>query len=75
MPFVVFPDALEFAKMEEAGSDPDTRGVRTQLRELRAAGHEIGLHLHPWWANARYEDGHWRLDWGERNICALAHQG
>jgi hypothetical protein len=38
---------------------------------LRRAGHEIGLHLHPWWANARYEDGHWRLDWSERSICTL----
>jgi hypothetical protein len=45
--------------------------VRAQLRELRAAGHEIGLHVHPWWANARYADGHWHLDWSERSICKL----
>lgn len=70
-PFVAFPDALEFARMEEARCDSDTAAVRSQLRQLRAAGHEIGLHLHPWWANARYENGHWRMDWGERNICAL----
>jgi len=70
-PFVVFPEAVEFARMEEAGSDPDTASVRKQLRELRAARHEIGLHLHPWWANGRYEDGRWRLDWSERNLCAL----
>jgi peptidoglycan/xylan/chitin deacetylase (PgdA/CDA1 family) len=70
-PFVVFAEAVEFAKMEEAQSDPDTAGVGAQLRELRAAGHEIALHLHPWWANARYEDGQWRLDWSERSICTL----
>ncbi len=70
-PFVVFAEAVEFAKMEEAQSDPDTAEVRTQLRGLRAAGHEIALHLHPWWANARYEDGQWRLDWNERSICTL----
>lgn len=70
-PFVVFAEALEFAKMEEAQSDPAIAEVRTQLRSLRAAGHEIGLHLHPWWANARRENGQWRLDWTERNICAL----
>lgn len=69
--FVVFAEAVEFARMEEAGSDPDTAKVRAQLRELRAAGHEIALHLHPWWANARFENGHWRLDWSERNICVL----
>jgi len=70
-PFVVFAEAVEFARMEETQTDPDTARVRAQLRELRAAGHEIALHLHPWWANARYEDGHWHMDWSERNICAL----
>src|SRR5215475_1779669 len=70
-PFVVFAEAVEFAKMEEAQSDPDTHLVRAQLRDLRAAGHEIALHLHPWWANARYEDGHWHLDWSEQSIGAL----
>jgi catechol 2,3-dioxygenase-like lactoylglutathione lyase family enzyme len=70
-PLVVFAEAIEFARMEENHSDPDSAGVRNQLRELRAAGHEIALHLHPWWANARHEDGHWRLDWSERSICRL----
>lgn len=70
-PFVVFAEAVEFAKMEEAQSDPDTHQVRAQLRELRAVGHEIGLHLHPWWANARYESGRWHFDWSERIVGAL----
>lgn len=70
-PFVVFAEALEFAKMEEFRIDPDTEELRAQLRQLRGCGHEIALHLHPWWANARYVDGRWRLDWSERNICTL----
>ena len=70
-PFVVFAEAVEFARIEEAKSDPDTAEVRAQLRELRRFGHEIALHLHPWWANARYEDGRWCLDWSERSICTL----
>ena len=70
-PFVVFAEAVEFAKMEETQSDPDTVAVGGQLRELRAAGHEIALHLHPWWANAQCEGGRWHLDWSERSICAL----
>jgi peptidoglycan/xylan/chitin deacetylase (PgdA/CDA1 family) len=71
-PFVVFAEALEFARMEEAQSDPDTAGVRAQLHGLRTAGHEIALHLHPWWANARYEDGRWHLDWSEQCLSRLA---
>jgi hypothetical protein len=70
-PFVVFAEAMEFAKMEESQCDPDSAGVRAQLRELRAAGHEVALHVHPWWANARYEGGRWHLDWTERNIATL----
>jgi hypothetical protein len=70
-PFVVFAEAVELAKMEETRSDPDIGEVGAQLRGLRAAGHEIALHLHPWWANARYEDSRWHLDWSERNICVL----
>jgi peptidoglycan/xylan/chitin deacetylase (PgdA/CDA1 family) len=73
-PFVVFAEAVEFSKIEEAKSDPDSAGVRAQLRELRAVGHEIALHLHPWWANARYEDGTWDLDWNERVIGSLSSQ-
>jgi len=69
--FVVFAEALEFAKMEEAQSDPDVASVRAQLRELREMGHEIALHLHPWWANAKYDDGTWHLDWNERKIGTL----
>lgn len=70
-PFVVFAEAVEFAKMEEAQCDPDSAGVRAQMRELRTAGHEIALHLHPWWANARYEGDRWHLDWSERSIGTL----
>jgi hypothetical protein len=71
VPFVVFTEATEFAKMEEAQSDPDTGEIRAQLRQLRAAGHEIALHIHPWWANAKYQDGRWILDWSEQIIGKL----
>lgn len=70
-PFVIFAEAVELAKIDEAQSDPGSAAVREQLRELRAAGHEIALHLHPWWANARYESGRWQLDWNERNLGTL----
>ena len=70
-PFVVFAEAVELAKIEEARCDPDSATVRAQLRELREAGHQIALHIHPWWENARYDDGRWHLDWSERNISNL----
>ena len=71
VPFVVFTEALEFAKMEETQSDPAISEVRTQLRSLHAAGHEIALHLHPQWANACHRDGQWELDYSEYTIGVL----
>lgn len=70
-PLVVFAEAVELSKINRSGSDPDIAEVRSQLRQLRASGHEIALHLHPWWANAKYQNGDWSLDWSERNICVL----
>lgn len=70
-PFVVFTEAVEFSRIEQAQSDPDSSAVRKQLRDLRAAGHEIALHLHPWWANAQFEGGRWHMDWSERNLGIL----
>ncbi|MCZ7636130.1 MAG: hypothetical protein M5U12_08895 [Verrucomicrobia bacterium] len=71
VPLVVFAEAIELAKIKETQSDPAISAIEQQLRSLRAAGHEIALHLHPWWANAHYEKGTWHLDWTERNLCAL----
>lgn len=71
-PFVVYAEAMEFARIDQAQSDPDIVAVRAQMRELREAGHEIALHIHPWWANARYQDSSWQLDWSEWKIGTLA---
>ena len=71
-PSVIFAEAVEFEKIEQAQSDPDIADVRAQMRQLRADGHEIALHLHPWFANGRYENGRWNLDWNERSFGALS---
>ncbi len=31
------------------------------VREVVSRGHDVQLHLHPQWLEARYEDGRWRL--------------
>ncbi len=68
--FVVFAEALEFRRIQEFQADPSISQVAAQIRRLHEEGFEIGLHLHPWWYNARRENGCWYLDWSERNICA-----
>lgn len=73
-PLVIFVEALEFAKMEECQSDDAISEVAAQLRRLRSQGHEIALHLHPQWANARLDRQGWRLDFAEYNLCVLSPQ-
>ena len=37
----------------------DVRAVREQLQRISAAGHELGLHVHPHWEDTRLVDGAW----------------
>ncbi|HEX5128762.1 MAG TPA: hypothetical protein VFV90_03395 [Usitatibacter sp.] len=36
--------------------------IRRQLNGLARQGHELQLHVHPHWEDARWEDGEWKLD-------------
>jgi hypothetical protein len=69
--FVVFPEVAELEMIEAAGSDAGISAVKDQLRRLRSEGFEVGLHLHPWWYNARYSAQAWQLDYSEYNMCDL----
>ncbi len=68
---VVFVEAAELDAIEAAGTDPAISDVKQQLREFHRDGHEVALHLHPQWANARWRDGQWELDYTEYNLCTL----
>jgi len=70
--FVNFVEVAEFDKIRTYNSDPDIGLIEKQIRELHAAGFEIGLHLHPQWCNARYERSRWVLDFSEYNLCTLS---
>jgi hypothetical protein len=69
--FVNFVEVAEFQKIEEYASDEAIGLVTRQIRELHQSGFEIGLHLHPQWCNARYENGRWWLDASEYNLSTL----
>jgi hypothetical protein len=69
--FVVFAEVAEFEKIEAYGTDPAIDLVNKQLREFYRDGFEVGLHLHPQWANASYQHGQWSLDLSEYNLCKL----
>ena len=69
--FVTFVEAAEIEMIEAKGTDPAIDLVKRQIRDLYSEGFEIGLHLHPQWYNARYENGRWQLDYSEYNLCTL----
>lgn len=69
---VVFVEVAELEKIEAFGSDPAIGLVKRQIQDLHRDGHEIGLHLHPQWCNAHYEQGRWFLDESEYNLCTLS---
>lgn len=71
-PFVNYVEVAEFEKIEAQGSDLAIGSVLQQIRDLHREGHEIALHLHPQWYNARYEQGEWLLDNTEYNLCTLS---
>ena len=40
----------------------DHAAVCKQLKRIARRGHELQLHIHPHWEDARWEEGAWRLD-------------
>ena len=71
-PCVVFVEAAELEIIGFERADKSIFLVERQVREFHEDGFEIGLHLHPQWYNARYEDAQWQLDYREYNLCRLS---
>jgi len=72
--FVNFTEVAEFEMLAAERNDEGIEVVEQQIRDLYKDGHEIALHLHPQWYNARYESGRWALDYAEYNLCTLTPQ-
>ncbi|RLJ22075.1 hypothetical protein DJ030_02570 [bacterium endosymbiont of Escarpia laminata] len=64
VPLTLFVEALEFAAMErEPACQAQSDAVRLQLTEALARGHDLQLHLHPQWWDAKLDPaGNWQLD-------------
>ena len=72
--FVAFVEVAELEMIEAKGTDPAIDLVKQQIRDFHREGFELGLHLHPQWYNARYENGRWLLDYSEYNLCRLLQE-
>ena len=48
-----------------------TRLIEEQVKSAVTCGHDVQLHLHPWWVGARFERGNWLLRPELRTITDL----
>lgn len=72
-PVTLFVEALEFAVMQDGRDDRSRPNasrsierVESQIRQAAADGHDVQLHLHPQWLEARAgSDGRWHVDRSE----------
>ena len=69
--FVNFVEVAELIKIKEYKTDPYIQNVEAQIKNLYNDGHEIALHLHPQWFNAKYSNNEWILDYDEYNLSSL----
>ncbi len=72
--FMPFIEVAELEIIEIKGTDSDIDLIKKQIRDFHRQGFELGLHLHPQWYNAKYEDGKWQLDYSEYNLCTLPRE-
>jgi len=62
-----FEKAENAAFKKHIGYDPVFL-IKQQLREAVQRGHDVQLHLHPQWINARWSDTCWILDYKHYNL-------
>ena len=72
--FVAFIEVAELEMIDIKKSDPAIEIIKRQIQELYSDKFELGLHLHPQWYNAQYQDGKWLLDYNEYNMCSLTSE-
>ena len=66
----IFFEIVEYWKLKETYESGETMGyernpaeaMANQIRKAHQLGHDIQLHLHPQWIDAKYEKGEWELN-------------
>ena len=66
---MAFIEVAELEVIDGQKTDHAIEIVKQQVRDFHERGYELGLHLHPQWFNAQYQNGTWLLDYSEYNIC------
>jgi len=72
----ILADVAEILRFKEHAEtrgrdDFHYRAIASQLQDAIRRGHDVQLHLHSSWFNARWEDGRWVQDWSEYDFAGL----
>src|SRR4051812_104517 len=72
----IMADVAEILKFREyrdqfGRDDYHYEAIVAQLKDAIQRGHDVQLHLHCSYFNARYENGKWVQDWSEYNFAGL----
>jgi hypothetical protein len=66
-------EILKFKEYKETAGRDDYHydAIASQLQDAIRRGHDVQLHLHASYFNARHEEGRWLQDWSEYNFAGL----
>ena len=72
----IMADVAEILKFKEykeryGRDDYHYDAIAAQLQQAIRRGHDVQLHLHASYFNARHQDGRWLQDWSEYNFAGL----
>jgi hypothetical protein len=72
----ILADVAEILKFKEYAEtigrdDFHYHAIASQLQDAIRRGHDVQLHLHSSWFNARYQDQRWIHDWSEYDFARL----
>ena len=74
----IFADIAEILKFKEyrdkyKKDDYHYDAIIDQLKEAVQTGHDVQLHIHSSYFNAKFENNRWRQDWTEYNLANLPY--
>jgi len=68
----IFVEVAEILRMKEyVYFERDMEKIEDQLIKAHETGHDIQLHIHPWWFNAEFDSGTWSMDYDLVSLCNL----
>lgn len=78
-----FVEVIEFWRIDEEWKRGNKMGyttnpiddIRNQLQDAYKDGHDIQLHLHPQWVDAKYEKGQWVVNLNEWRLGGYKKEG